>query len=118
MFEAQWFVVNALGEKRGVGHGASEVNVSRLDVAVDSEVKMMCSTLSTDDAARIQIMQVHQRRLRTRRVFDAARVVLARCRRRFSAEGFAIPVLTKLDRLTEFLDESVSLVTALFAMNK
>ena len=65
---------------------------------------------------------MHQRGLRTRRVLAAARVDFSRrfraCCRRGSAEVFAIPVLTKLDRLTEFLDESVSLATAPFVIKK
>ena len=61
-------------------------------------------------------MEVHQQGLKTRKAFDAARAGLARrfgaCCRRGSAEGFVIPLFTKLDRLTEFLDESVSLASA------
>ena len=60
-------------------------------------------------------MNVHQQGLKTRRAFDAARAGLARrfglCCHRDSAEGFVIPVLTQLNRLTEFLDESVDLAT-------
>ena len=67
-------------------------------------------------------MQVHQRGSSTRKAFDAARVGLARrfgaCCRRGSAEGFVIPVLSKLDRLTEFLDEFVSLAAAPWVKKK
>ena len=91
----------------------AEFTVSRLDVAVDNEVKIMCSILSKDQVARQQIMEVHQQGLKARKYVNAARAGLARrfgaCCRRGSAEGFVIPVLTKLDRLTEFLDESVDL---------
>ena len=75
----------------------------------------MCSILSKDQVARHQNMAVHQQGLRTRKAFDAARAGLARrfgaCCRRGSAEGFVIPVPTKLDRLTECLAESVPLET-------
>ena len=64
----------------------ADFNVSRLDVAVDNEVKMMCSALARDQVARQQIMQMHQQCLRMRKAFDAARAGLARrfgacCRR-------------------------------------
>ena len=100
----------------------AEFNVSRLDASLDNEVKMMCSFLSKNQVARHQIMEVHQQGVRTRKAVDAARAALVRrfgvCCRRGSAEGFVIPVLTKLDRLTECLDESVPLATVPLVMKK